>query len=231
MSTYNTFIEKLTLGSLYIFLFSEPKPLMGKKMLYFRLLSLIPIFYIIISLVIRALHNTNIIVLNEFISPILLGPKIVVYLFFISCLSLIKYKSIKFNVFDKENYINPKVFSNIGSKCFGILGIIELIIGLFFPSFSPVGIGGKYLLVICAPIMSLYDYKKKYKIHFPFCKRGDFSLCLKLVINIVGYILIIILGVILFFGVLALFVEYIQPLVEFVIDQFDLVVEIMDLVM
>lgn len=231
LSTYNTFIEKLTLGSLYIFLFSEPKPLMGKKMLYFRLLSLIPIFYIIISLVIRALHNTNIIVLNEFISPILLGPKIVVYLFFISCLSLIKYKSIKFNVFDKENYINPKVFSNIGSKCFGILGIIELIIGLFFPSFSPVGIGGKYLLVICAPIMSLYDYKKKYKIHFPFCKRGDFSLCLKLVINIVGYILIIILGVILFFGVLALFVEYIQPLVEFIIDQFDLVVEIMDLVM
>lgn len=79
--------------------------------------------------------------------------------------------------------------------------------------------------------MSLYDYKKKYKIHFPFCKRGDFSLCLKLVINIVGYILIIILGVILFFGVLALFVEYIQPLVEFIIDQFDLVVEIMDLVM
>lgn len=98
LSTYNTFIEKLTLGSLYIFLFSEPKPLMGKKMLYFRLLSLIPILYIIISLVIRALHNTNIIVLNEFISPILLGPKIVVYLFFISCLSLIKYKSIKFNV-------------------------------------------------------------------------------------------------------------------------------------
>lgn len=88
LSTYNTFIEKLTLGSLYFFLFSEPKPLMGKKMLYFRLLSLIPILYIIISLVIRALHNTNIIVLNEFISPILLGPKIVVYLFFISCLEV-----------------------------------------------------------------------------------------------------------------------------------------------
>ena len=231
LSTYNTFIEKLTLGSLYICLFYEPKAFMGSKMIYFRLLSLIPIIYIIVSLIIRALHNTKVIVLSEFVSPILLGPKIVVYLFFISCLALIKYKSIRFNVFDSENYINPKVFSNIGSKCFGILGIIELIIGLFFPSFSAAGIGGKYLLVICAPIMTLYDYKRQYKLHFPFCKRGDFSLCIKLCVNIIGYILIVILGIVLFIEVLSIFVDYIQPLIEFVIDQFDLVVQIMDLVL
>lgn len=231
LSTYNTFIEKLTLGTMYIFLFHEPKSLMGQKLIIFRCLSLIPIVYIIVSLVIRALHNSKVIILNEFISPILLGPKIVIYLFFISTLAIIKYKSIRYNVFDSENYIEPKVFSKIGSKCFGFLGIAEMIIGLFLPSWSTVGIGGKYLLVICAPIMSLYDYKKEYKMKFPCCKKGNFSLCLKLCVNIVGYLLIIILGIIIFVFGISFLVLYILPLVEFIIDQFDLVVEILDLVL
>ena len=86
----------------------------------------------------------------------------------------------------------------IGSKTFGILGIVELIIGLFFPSWVPIGIGGKYLLVLCAPIVALYDYKKKYEIKYPCCKKKDCSFCLKIFINVIGYFLITVFGTIVF---------------------------------
>ena len=231
LSTYNTFIEKLTLGSMYIFLFYDVKSLEGKKRLYFRLLALIPVIYILVSLILRALHNTKVIELSEYVSPLLLGPKITVYLFFIITLSLIKYKSIAFNVFDSENYISPKVFTNIGSKIFGILGVIELIIGLFLPSWSAAGIGGKYLLVICAPIMTLYDYKRKYTLKFPCCGKGNFTLCLKLVINIIGYTLIIILGILIFVFAVAIFAEYVGPIIELMIEYIDIVGEVLDMIL
>ena len=48
LSTYNTFLEKTVLGSMYIFLFNEPNGLEGKKMLFFRLLAIIPITFILL---------------------------------------------------------------------------------------------------------------------------------------------------------------------------------------
>ena len=231
LSTYNTFLEKIVLGSIYIFLFSEPKVLEGKKMLYFRLLSAIPISFIIISIILRALHNTEVIELNEYVLPLLLGPKITVYGFFISTLLTIKYKSLSYNVFDEENYIEPRVFTKIGSKNFGIFGILELIIGLFCPSWSVVGIGGKYLLVLCAPIMALYDYKRKYKVSFPFCKKGDMSACLKIILNIFGYFIISIFGLIIFSIATVLISDYIVPIINLILENFDMVVEVLNFIL
>ena len=78
LATFNTFLDKFILGIMYLFLFSEPKSLMGKKLTIFRFLTLIPIIYIIVCLIIRALHNFKIIELSIYLSPLLLGPKIVV---------------------------------------------------------------------------------------------------------------------------------------------------------
>jgi len=231
LSTYNTFLEKTVLGSIYIFLFSEPKVLEGKKMLYFRLLSAIPISFIIISIILRALHNTEVIELNEYVLPLLLGPKITVYGFFISTLLTIKYKSLAYNVFDEENYIEPRVFTKIGSKNFGIFGILELLIGLFCPSWSVVGIGGKYLLVLCAPIMALYDYKRKYKVTFPFCRKGDMSACLKITLNIFGYFIIAIFGLIIFLYATLLIKKYIAPVIDLILENFDMVVDVLSFIL
>jgi hypothetical protein len=82
--------------------------------------------------------------------PLLLGSKITIYLFFISTLFFIKYISLKKDVFDGESEIKTKVFNKIGGRCFGVLGLLELIVGLFLPSWSSVGIGGKYLLILSA---------------------------------------------------------------------------------
>jgi len=228
LSTYNTFLEKTVLGFLYISLFYEPKALEGKKILFFRLLATIPISFIIISVILRALHNTEVIELNEYVLPLLLGPKITVYGFFIITLLTIKYKSLSYNVFDEENYIDSRVFTKIGSKNFGIFGILELLIGLFCPSWSAIGIGGKYLLVLCAPIMTLYDYKRKYKVTFPFCKKGDMSRCLKIVLNIFGYFILTILAIILLMFAIEFVNEYIAPILEFILDNFDLVVMVIE---
>ena len=223
LSTFNTFLDKLILGLIYVFLFYEPKSLSVIKLFFFRLVSLIPIIYIIISLVLRALNNFGKLELNCYLSPILLGPKIVVFLFFISTLVVIKYKSIKYNVFDSEDDISPKVFSSIGSKTFGFLGVLELIIGLFLPSWSKAGIGGKYLLVICAPIMALYDYKRKSPMKFPCCKKGNFSLFLKIIINFILYFIIVILGIFIALGVTALIIKYIKPIVDYLVEHLDIV--------
>ena len=230
LGTFNTFLEKLTIGAMYIFLFKEPKGLMGKKLLYYRLLTLIPVIYILVSLILRALHNTQVLEISVYVIPLLLGPKITIYLFFIFTLSLIKYKSIAYNVFDSEKSIQPKIFSKVGSKIFGIMGILELIIGLFFAGLSPIGIGGKYLLVLCAPIMTLYDYKKNYVLKFPCCNKGNMSLCFKIVILIIGWLIVITLGLLLMLLVGGLIDEIIYPLVEFVVDNMDMVIEIIDLV-
>jgi len=228
LSTYNTFLEKTVLGFLYISLFYEPKALEGKKILFFRLLATIPISFIIISVILRALHNTEVIELNEYVLPLLLGPKITVYGFFISTLLTIKYKSLSYNVFDEENYIDSRVFTKIGSKNFGIFGILELLIGLFCPSWSAIGIGGKYLLVLCAPIMTLYDYKRKYKVTFPFCKKGDMSRCLKIVLNIFGYFILTILAIVLLLFAIEFINDYIAPILAFILDNFDLVVMVIE---
>ena len=56
LATYNIFLEKIVFGTMYIFLFNKPKNLEGKKLLYFRLLALIPVIFTILSLIFRALY-------------------------------------------------------------------------------------------------------------------------------------------------------------------------------
>ena len=131
LATFNTFLEKVAFGTMYIFLFSEPKCFEGKKMIYFRLLALIPVLYVIVCLILRGLYNAGSLEISVFVLPALLGSKITIFMFFITTISIIKLKSLKYEVFDEESEVQPRVFTKIGSRNFGIMGILELIIGLF----------------------------------------------------------------------------------------------------
>ena len=229
LATFNTFIEKFMLGTLYISLLSEPKNFVGKKMLYLRLVSIIPILYMIISIIFRALQNGEVLEISEYISPLLLGPKITVYGFFVSTIAMIKYKSLAYDLYDQEGYLDPKVFTKIGSKMFAIFAMIEMIIGLFFPSWTFVGVGSKYLMILCAPIMTLYDYKKTNEVHLPCCKSKDFSKCIKITLNVIGYTLIIMIGLLLAFSVLDLLGGTIEELFEIIANNWDWALEIASL--
>ena len=140
----------------------------------------------------------------------------------------IKYKSLTYHVFDEENYIDPKIFTKIGSKNLGIFGILELIIGLLFSNLSVLGIGGKYLLILCAPIMTLYNYKKKHKVTLSFFKKKDISLCLKIILNVAGYFIITILGIIILIFSISMINDYVIPILDFLLDNFNVVVEVLE---
>ena len=227
LATYNVFLEKLIIGSLYIFLFKTPNNIRGTKKVIFRSLSIIPIIFILSSLVFRALNTIQYIKLNVFISPILLGSKVTIFGFFIITLCIIKYKSLKFNVYDSENAISPKVFKKVASKTFLTFGVIELIIGLFISKWSKFGIGSKYLLILCVPIITLYDYKKKAEVKLFCSNKKDYSKCFKAVFNIVGYFFAIIFGAI-FYILLRYFVDtYISPVLEIVIENLDFILQIL----
>ena len=232
LSTYNIFLEKLILGSLYLFIFYKPKNGFSNKklLIFFRSLSAIPIAFIIVSLVLRALQKLNGLEISEYLSPILLGQKVTIYGFFIVTLFVIKYKSKKYsNVFDEEGYIDTKVFTKIGSSIFAIFGAIEFIAGLFFPEWASFGIGRKYLIILCAPIFTLYDYKKEHKVTFPCCHKGDMSKCFKIVVNIIGYFLIILFGLIFVILAIAFISKYIVPLFVFIIEHWDELVNFISL--
>ena len=229
LATFNTFLEKVAFGTMYIFLFSEPKCLEGKKMIYFRLLALIPVIYVIVCLVLRALYNSGTLEISVFVLPALLGSKITIFMFFISTISIIKLKSLKYEVFDEEGEIQPKVFTKIGSRNFGIMGILELIIGLFLPSWSIYGIGGKYLLVLCAPIMTLYDYKKKYVLKFPCCKKGNMTLCFKIIFLIIGWFIVIIVAVLDIIEFIKSFGDILKDILTFLSENIDALVVIINM--
>ena len=236
LGIFNTFLEKIVFGTMYIFLFNNPKYFEGKKMIYFRLLSLVPILYMIISLILRGLYNhideeTNkrTLNINEYVLPILLGQKITIYVFFISTLFIIKYLSIKYDVFDEEGDIKPRVFTKIGSRVFGIMGIIELIIGLFLPSWSNYGIGGTYLLVLCTPMMVLYDYKKKYELRCKCKKNEDMSFKIKLIVLIFGWLIVVIIGIIILFLFVIVFLGDFEIIYTFVKKNLGFAIQIMDL--
>ena len=142
-------------------------------------------------------------------------------------LCIIKYKSLKFNVYDSENAISPKVFKKVASKTFLTFGVIELIIGLFISKWSKFGIGSKYLLILCVPIITLYDYKKKAEVKLFCSNKKDYSKCFKAVFNIVGYFFAIIFGAI-FYIFLTYFVDtYISPVLEIVIENLDFILPIL----
>jgi hypothetical protein len=229
LATFNTFLEKVAFGTMYIFLFSEPKCLEGKKMIYFRLLALIPVIYVIACLVLRALYNSGTLEISVFVLPALLGSKITIFMFFISTISIIKLKSLKYEVFDEEGEIQPKVFTKIGSRNFGIMGILELIIGLFLPSWSIYGIGGKYLLVLCAPIMTLYDYKKKYVLKFPCCKKGNMTLCFKIIFLIIGWSIVIFVAVADIMEFVKSFGDILKDILTFLSENIDTLVVIINM--
>ena len=78
-------------------------------------------------------------------------------------------------------------------------------------------------MVLCAPIVAIYDYKRSSKRPFPFCKKGNFSLFLKIIVYLLGFLIVIILGFYLIILLVGFITNYISPLIEFIIDNFDII--------
>ena len=65
-----------------------------------------------------------------------------------------------------------------------LFGLIELYIGLFHSELTVYGIGNNYLLILCASIMILYDYKKNYEIHIKPFEKVNLGGCINFFVSI-----------------------------------------------
>ena len=229
LGNFNNNLDRFLIGSVYFTLFTTPECFKDKNILFFRLLSILPITYIIIGLIFRALYNTEKIILDSCVSPIFVGPKYSIYGFFITFLLFIKSIEKKYKIFDEEKNIIPSVFAKISSGIFAIFGLIELVIGLFFSSLSKIRLGYHYLMILCAPIMILYDYKKNYEIHINPCKKINFAIFINIFITILLSATVFILGLILCVTIISLFDKYIQPLIQFVIENIEFIFSLFEL--
>ena len=230
LGNFNNYLDRILIGSLYLIFFSTPKWLEEKDKLYFRLLSIIPIVYIIVSFIFRILYNLEIINLSEFVSPIFVGPKLVVFGFFIAFLLYVKYNEKKYKIFDENKNMIPIVFAKISTKIFGIFGLIELIIGLFFSSLSVYGIGNNYFFFLCAPIMLLYDYKKKFEIYIKPCKKENLSTYIDWSVPIILNLIVFVLGIIMSYILKTIFFykQNIETFVSIVSEYYEYIKEIFD---
>ena len=137
-----------------------------------------------------------------------------------------KIKEKKYDIFDNDNYIKPAVFARLSSKIFSYFGFIELFCGLF--RFTSIGLGSKYLLILCAPIMTLYDYQKKYEMHIPPCRKKNFASCINLCVYIFFYPTPIALVIVLLAQIAVLISDIIKPLVDFIIQYKDAIIYIIN---
>jgi len=79
--------------------------------------------------------------------------------------------------------------------------------------------------------MTLYDYKKKYRVTFPFLKKGDVSRCFKITLNIFGYFIISLFGFIIFLIIIGIIGKYIVPILNLLLENFDFIVKVLEFVL
>ena len=221
LGSFNNSLDQIVFKTIYIFLFSSPPKFVKENYRkYYRFLTLIPIIYIILCLILRALNNTKTIELSIYAMPFLVGAKFTIFGFYITTLLYIKIRKNKYKMFDEEGNLLPEVFASLSSKIFAIFGAIELFFGFFSSIFSKLGFGNNYLIIVCAPLFSLYDYKKDYKLHIWPCKTKNSGPYLNITVSLIFYPVIILLGLFLFSGVVYFLDDYVVDFVKWLIDNY-----------
>jgi hypothetical protein len=230
LGNINNSLDILLIGGLYSTLFNSPKTQNKKYIIFYRLLSIIPLSYIVVGLIIRAFINLKGINCNPEISQLFVGPKINIFCYFITLLFYVKIKGKNNNILDEENNIKPSAFSTISFRIFAFFGFIELAVGLIFPQISSVGIGNHYLMILCTPIILLYDYKKEFKLHMNRCKILNSPVFINFAISLTAIIIIFFEGLLSYMFVFTLMQQYLLPIYLMIADNYEFLINAFDLI-
>jgi hypothetical protein len=230
LGNINNSLDILLIGGLYSTLFNSPKTQNKKYIIFYRLLSIIPLSYIVVGLIIRALINLKRINCNPEISQLFVGPKITIFGYFITLLLYVKIKGQNFNILDEENNLKPRAFSIISFRIFAFFGFIELAVGLIFPQISSIGIGNHYLFILCTPIILLYDYKKEFKLHMNRCKILNSPVFINFAISLTAIIIIFFEGLLSYMFVFTLMQQYLLPIYLMIADNYEFLINAFDLI-
>lgn len=127
--SFNIFID-LLLFTFFAFcvLYNPKKFFKGKKIIIFRLLSILPIIYEITSLVLKALNSSGVISLDAYFLPFLTTKPPLMFLGFIIMVLFVKFREKRFVKFGGNKKDYPKFLqTNANSFHFGLFSTIVFI--------------------------------------------------------------------------------------------------------
>lgn len=170
---YNIFVDLLMCSAFFYFTNETPKRLKDdkKKMQLFRLGALLPVIYIIASMILSGLANSGVIQLDNKIMGIMTCRSPATYLIFFA-VSLFLSNSQKiylrnggtmqgFKEFKKTN-AHSLQFSIVCSIIILVVCLLDFLFGLI-PGSSAFGIGDSKLMFVIIPFIMLISYSKEYK--------------------------------------------------------------------
>ena len=190
---FNLFIDLFLCSLLMFFLHYRPKrAFQGKKIILFRMFSVIPILYEACSVVLKILAVERKITLPLLASPFLTVKPPMMFLAFIVMAIFLKHRERKFlrNGRTYEEYQdflqtnrNSFHFSTFSAVLFAVAGVLDILAGLVLfvifrirhpewslelsvRNLSVLGIGKSSVLLFMAPLMLLFSYTRKHKNRF-----------------------------------------------------------------
>lgn len=175
---YNIFVDLFLFSLFFYFMICKPKNIKSKKALTaFKSLSLIPVIAIIVTSVLYALYNMEIINLPIEILPILPCRSITIYAIFFIIVILIKLRQKKLEksgVTEEQYKIylhsnkNSFRFSAISSIVILAISCLDFLISIIIPEAEIFGLGTSYTMVSVIPLILCFSYTKQ-----PKNKAGD----------------------------------------------------------
>ena len=190
---YNLFIDLFLCSLLMFFMHYRPKHVFtGKRVIIFRLFSLLPILYELASIVLKMLAVEEKITLPLLASPFLPVKPPMAFLVFVIMTLFLKHRERKFlrNGRTYEEYQeflqtnrNSFHFSTFSAVLFTVAAIVDILVTIVFlvvfhfshpewstetavGSVSALGFGKSSVLLLMAPLMLLFSYTRKHKRHF-----------------------------------------------------------------
>lgn len=180
----NVFIDLFLCTLFFFFVNYRPKKhFQGKKLIIFRLFSLFPVLYELLSIVLKGLNLANVITLPSFLYPLLTNKPFMTFVAFIVIVFVIKYRE-KYFIKRGKTHAEYEAFLQTNRNSFDIsvaisiifvaaavldviswLGLSLIINGVEYPIVYTynLGFGQSTCLILSIPFVLLFSYTREHK--------------------------------------------------------------------
>lgn len=168
---YNVFLDLLLCTLFYFFLNYKPKKLKGRKLLVFRWCAVLPVVYVVASIILFGLHNLGVIQFTVAGLAALVCRAPAVYVVFFALTAFLKYRKRLYEMYSSnteqyEKYLysrrNSLHFSLFCSLMLAVVSLIDFLLSLI-PGATCFSIGNSYMLFLAIPFVLLMSYTRDYK--------------------------------------------------------------------
>ena len=168
---YNVFLDLALCTLFYFFLIYKPAKLSARGLKIFRCCAILPILYVLGSIVVYGLYKNGVITLDVAGLAALVCRAPAVYLVFFALTLFLKFRQVlylkyvgnidQYNAYMASNK-NPWHFSLFCSCILAIVSLVDFLLSLV-PGATNFAIGRSYMLFLAIPFVLLMRYTKNYQ--------------------------------------------------------------------